>query len=446
MRRAGSATAQKSANPKTAKPSATVQASSSRAKPSARAPGSKLPTQPFSKPPTSAAATPTKPRASADPPCSLRSVYGSKKGGAVGATAAVSSKSGSQALITYVQPSPTPKVASTPASRIAGKQTKKTTAAPPKSRGAPRCAYVSTSAASGQTPAKVAHPPSLSHTAKTPSATQERTAAPPHMIPRLQQKPIPRQPASGEPQGKSNEAAEAKDSPVTPKSWTAISAGAFTVAESVDPTPMKAAPQQVVPTAPQPAGPPEDSEVQKLLRSSVVRAPSQSWEDASEPTKSLRSHFMGRLAGPGQGPINHPPFGLLLAHGAAEGMVEPLASELNAVFLHISADVVGGSGSMSNGFEREIQDAAFTKAMDAPRAVVLVSYLNQQPKGKAARDARVQLLSDLCLYLDACAARPDQTIVVIVATNRPETLSTELLENLPHRFLFQVASRFLPPC
>jgi SpoVK/Ycf46/Vps4 family AAA+-type ATPase len=68
--------------------------------------------------------------------------------------------------------------------------------------------------------------------------------------------------------------------------------------------------------------------------------------------------------------------------------------------------------------------------MGCQRAVLLLEHLDQQPKGKAAREGRAQLMADLCLYLEACEA--SRNVTVLLATARPETLSATLLERVPH--------------
>lgn len=87
------------------------------------------------------------------------------------------------------------------------------------------------------------------------------------------------------------------------------------------------------------------------------------------------------------------------------------------------------------GQERELLDAVFAKAMQPRRAVVLVDFLDHQPKGRAARELRTKLMQDLCFCLEACSAQPCLSVIVLVNTARPEMLSAELLKDIKHKLL-----------
>eukprot|EP00192_Tetraselmis_astigmatica_P000744 CAMPEP_0117696216 /NCGR_PEP_ID=MMETSP0804-20121206/28558_1 /TAXON_ID=1074897 /ORGANISM="Tetraselmis astigmatica, Strain CCMP880" /LENGTH=1088 /DNA_ID=CAMNT_0005510347 /DNA_START=99 /DNA_END=3367 /DNA_ORIENTATION=- len=414
-------------SPATPKPKASKppqrEPAGSRAKPLARAPAARLPSQAATKPSATTASTPSR----AGPFSSLRAVYGSN---------------------TQTDKRPYP------AASTGRKASKKATPTPSKMRGAPRCAYVSTSAASGQTPVKqgTAAAPPASRAATATSHGQQLPSKPtgPRQQPAHPRKPSQREDAPLAPVGRLERRSQlppaGTDSPRTPKFDSGFMADALQIAEAMDPTPARERPHTQGPAATNPTPHPSarDCMVQHLLRSSVVRPVGRGWEDVPELTRSLRSCFMASFVSSAKAQLSSPPFGLLLVHDEVERVVEPLASETNATFLHISAEALGSKDGAPNGVQREVQDAAFTEAMSAPRAVVLVSYLNQQPKGKAARDVRMQLMSDLCLYLDACASSPERTVSVLVASNRPETLSSELMEYLVHRFLLplpQAAAR-----
>uniref|UniRef100_A0A061R3U3 ATPase AAA-type core domain-containing protein n=1 Tax=Tetraselmis sp. GSL018 TaxID=582737 RepID=A0A061R3U3_9CHLO len=161
----------------------------------------------------------------------------------------------------------------------------------------------------------------------------------------------------------------------------------------------------------------------------ALKQPGVTWDDVPE-MASARSEVEAHLLESGAGArcSKSRPCALLLLHEGAGGLAEAAAHGLGAQLMHISPVLM--SSSELQGQERELQDSVFTRAFQSPLSVILIDYLDRQPKGKVARELRNALMSDLCLYLEACAEQPNRQTAVLVATSRPETLSSDLLTNL----------------
>eukprot|EP00873_Tetraselmis_striata_P045041 jgi/Tetstr1/465305/TSEL_010003.t1 len=225
-------------------------------------------------------------------------------------------------------------------------------------------------------------------------------------------------------------AAAAPAPPLSPKLNSRLMEEAQSVADMMHVTPAKSAAKKGRAAAP--ASKPAASPAQ-LVEAHALKAAALSWDGVPEALPCL-PQIRARLL---QEDSPQPPFALMLAHDAVCRVGEAVATELDATYMHIAADAMTGP---FQGKEREAQDAAFSKAMGSRRAVLALDYLDQQPKGKAARELREQLMLDLCLYLEACSAAPSRSVVVLLATARPETLSPALLQALGHCFFMPLPS------